>query len=129
MFFKIYAITYILLYFYITFAPSNLRLCGMWEWFDIVFMLIGLAGMASFAFGFRFFIRKFWEYFFYLFTIFELAYMTWLQMPFLERLGCPKDQVLVTDIINVALLIPLCFALFQLPRQWEREPGNIAKRP
>jgi hypothetical protein len=128
MLIKIYTIAYVLLYLYITFTPSNLKLCGIWEWIDIVFMLFGIAGMVSLAFGFRFFIRKFWEYFFYLFTIYELAYMTWLQLPFLERLGCAKDQIVLTDVINVIFLIPLGLSLYQLQKHWERSPYGVEKR-
>lgn len=111
-----YTTLYLLLYLYITFTPDMLRHYGLWEWADIVVMTVALAGMTAYAFRFRIFFKRFWEYYFYLFIIYELIYMTWLQLPLLEKLNL-MDQVAISNAVNVFMMLPVGFALFRLQQR------------
>ncbi len=117
MFFRIYTVFYILLYLFITFDPKMIIHYGIWEITDMVFMATSLVGMAAYSFQFRIINRRFWEYFFFLFIIFEMLYMTWLQLPLLDKLKI-KDHVGISNIINVLLMLPIGYTLFLLPRRW-----------
>ena len=117
--FRFYTIVYLLLYLYVTFTPEMLKHYGIWEWVDIAVMAVALAGMTAFAFAVRLLVKRFWEYFFYLFIIYELLYMTWLQLPLLEKLNL-TDQITVSNAINLFMMLPLAFALHRLQQQWDR---------
>ena len=116
---RIYTVFYILLYFYTTFSPDMLELYGMWEWVDMAVMAVALTGMTAYAFGARILTRRFWEYYFYLFIIYEQIYMAWLQMPLLEKLHL-SEQVLLSNTVNLLMMLPLAFALFRLQQRWDR---------
>jgi hypothetical protein len=118
MFFRIYTVFYILFYSYMTFNPKNVVHYGVWEWVDIVMMIISLCGMAAYTFHVRILIRKFWDYYVYLFIIFELVYMTWLQFPLFEKLGL-TDYIAINNLINILMMLPIVYALFRLPQRWE----------
>ncbi|MBN1576678.1 MAG: hypothetical protein JW913_09015 [Chitinispirillaceae bacterium] len=117
MLFRIYTVFYLLLYLFVTFDPKAIVHYGVWEAIDIVVMLVSLAGMAAYTFQFRIINRRFWEYFFYLFIIFEMVYMTWLQFPLLEKLHL-NDHVAASNLINTVMLLPIVYALFRLQQRW-----------
>ena len=122
MFFRIYTVFYFLLYLYVTFDPKMLIHYGAWEAVDIVVMLTSLAGMAAYSFRFRIISRKFWEYFFYLFIIFEMVYMTWLQLPLLEKLHM-NEHIATGNFFNIIMMLPIVYTLFRLQQRWN-ETGN-----
>ncbi len=129
MIFRIYVIFYILLYGFLAFNPEIIAQYGVWEWIDTGVMIIALGGMASYAFRLKLLSRKFWEYYVYLFVIFELTYMTWLQYPYLEKIDL-KQYISVNNLINVVLMIPIVWALFMLQRRWnELFDGTENKSP
>ena len=128
MFFRIYTIFYLLLYFYITFSPSVLVHYGIWEWVDVLFMVTALAGMIAYAFQTKLLNRKFWEYYFYLFIIFELVYMTWLQMPLIEKLQL-KSYTSINNLINAVMMLPIAVALFRLQQRWDVLFADSSSRP
>jgi len=117
MLLKIFSVYYALFYLVYTFYPSNITFNGRWEWVDMVFMVTALTGMLSYAFGFRILTRRFWDYFFYLFIIYELLYMTWLQRPLLEKLGKVGEEGL-SNAVNIFLMGPLAFSVFRLQQRW-----------
>lgn len=118
MFFRIYTIFYFLLYLYISFNPGVLVHYGVWEWVDIGVMLTALSGMVAYAFQFRLLKRKFWEYYFYLFIIFELVYMTWLQVPLIEKMNLQKYAG-INNVINAIMMLPIGMALYRLQQRWD----------
>ena len=128
MFFRIYTIFYLLLYLYITFSPEVLVHYGIWEWVDVAVMLTGLSGMTAYAFQFRLLMRKFWEYYFYLFIIFELVYMSWLQVPLIKKMELQQYSS-VNNVINAIMMLPIGVALFRLQQRWDllfidtKQPG------
>ena len=118
MFFRIYTIFYLLLYLYITFSPIVLVHYGIWEWIDVIVMVTALTGMIAYAFQAKLLNRKFWEYYFYLFIIFELVYMTWLQVPLIEKLQL-KKYMSINNLINAVMMLPIGVALFRLQQRWD----------
>jgi hypothetical protein len=118
MFFKVYTGFYLLLYLYITFSPKVLIHYGVWEWVDVVVMLTALSGMVAYAFQLRLLSRKFWDYYLYFFIIFELVYMTWLQVPLIQKLEL-QNYAGINNVINAIMMLPIGFALFRLQQQWE----------
>jgi hypothetical protein len=123
MFFRIYTVFYLLLYLFITFDPKIIIHFGAWEVVDIIVMLTSLAGMAAYSFRFRIINRTFWEYFFYLFIIFEMAYMTWLQLPLLEKLHL-NEHVAASNLINAVMMLPIVYTLFRLQQRWTLPPAQ-----
>ena len=92
-------------------------------------MLTSLLGAAAYAFQFRILIRQFWEYFFYVFIIFEMVYMTWLQVPLLEKLNL-VEHVTASNFINAVMMLPITYSLFRLQQRWNRmSPGTGTKPP
>ncbi|MBN1308119.1 MAG: hypothetical protein JXA18_09395, partial [Chitinispirillaceae bacterium] len=65
----------------------------------------------------------FWEYFFYLFIIFEMVYMTWLQLPLLEKLHM-NEHVAASNLINTAMMLPIVYMLFRLQQRWTLPPAQ-----
>jgi hypothetical protein len=125
MLFRIYTVFYILLYLFLTFSPDMLKLYGIWEFVDMAVMFTALAGMVAYGFIIKLLAKKFWEYFFYLFIIYELVYMAWLQLPLLEKLDL-LDRVAMSNLVNLLMMLPVAFALFRLQQQWEERfpPGR-----
>ena len=116
--FRAYTVLYILLYGYVTFAPEMLKLYGTWEMVDIVVMGTALTGMVASTFGIRILAKRFWEYFFYLFIIYEFLYMSWLQLPLLEKLHL-TEQMATSNLVNVFMMLPVGFSLFRLQQRWD----------
>jgi hypothetical protein len=116
--FRVYTAVYILLYLFITFSPEMLKLYGIWEMVDIVVMGTALTGMVASTFGIRILVKRFWEYFFYLFIIYEFLYMSWLQLPLLEKLHL-TDQMAMSNMVNVFMMLPVGFSLFRLQQRWD----------
>lgn len=122
MLLRIYTVFYLLFYLVYTFSPKSIALNGTWEWVDIGFMLTALFGMFSYAFEFRVLQRRFWDYFFYLFVIYELVYMAWLEAPLLAKLDM-SDKAAITNTVNILMMAPVAWALFKLPQRWNN-PGR-----
>lgn len=126
MFLKIYTVFYIAVYLVLVLNPAVIKHYGIWEAIDSAVMATALTGMVAYTFKVRVFIRKFWEYYLYVFVIFELVYMTWLQMPLLEKLGV-RSEATINDLFNVCMMLPLAYALFRLQQRWDalfRETGR-----
>ena len=118
MFIKIYTIFYILLYLIFTFSPEIIQHYGLWEWIDILVMSAALSGMVAYAFRIRILFCKFWEYYFYLFIIFELVYMTWLQLPLIRKLEL-EQFINANNALNAILLLPVGWAIYKLQQKWD----------
>lgn len=116
--FRVYTAVYILLYLFVTFSPEMLKLYGIWEGVDILVMGTALTGMVASTFGIRILVKRFWEYFFYLFIIYEFLYMSWLQLPLLEKLHL-TDQMAMSNLVNVFMMLPVGFSLFRLQQRWD----------
>ncbi len=116
--FRVYTAVYILLYLFVTFSPEMLKLYGIWEMVDIFVMGTALTGMVASTFGIRILEKRFWEYFFYLFIIYEFLYMSWLQLPLLEKLHL-TDQMAMSNMVNVFMMLPVGFSLFRLQQRWD----------
>lgn len=127
MIFRVYSIVYLLLYLYLTANSAYLTTSGVWEWIDIAIMVTAITGMMSYAFFFRVLFRKFWEYFFYIFIIYEFVYMSWLQIPFIMKMGL-MEQRMLTNLINVGLMIPLAWSIHNLQKQWENALFFIGRK-
>jgi hypothetical protein len=116
--FRIYTVLYILFYLHVTFNPETMVHYGFWEMIDIIVSFVSLAGMAAYTFRFRLLSRLFWEYFFYVFIIFEMVYMTWLQLPLLEELQL-SEYAAAGNLFNAFMLVPVVYALFMLQQRWD----------
>jgi len=127
MILRVYSVFYLLFYLVYTFSPKSIALNGMWEWVDVVFMLTALCGMLSYAFEFRVLNRRFWDYFFYLFIIYELSYMAWLQMPLLKKLDL-ADKAGLTNSVNILMMAPVAWALFSLVKRWNAPNRSVADK-
>jgi hypothetical protein len=119
MFFRIYTIAYMLFYLYLSFNQEAVSRYGIWEWVEITVVVTAFAGMASYAFQTRLLTRRFWVYYRYIFIIFELVYMTWLQQPLLEKLEV-EQYATSSNLINVILFAPVVYALVQLEKRWNK---------
>ena len=117
MLFRIYTVFYILLYLSVTFSPKMLKLYGIWEFVDIAVMSVALTGMVAYTFVVKLLVKKFWEYFYYIFILYELVYMTWLQVPLLTKLNL-VDQFAMSNLFNILMMVPVAFALYRLQQRW-----------
>lgn len=118
MLFRVYTIAYMLFYLYLSFNEEMVSHYSIWEWIEIVMVVTAFSGMISYAFQTRLLTRRFWEYCQYVFIIFELVYMTWLQQPLLEKLEL-EQYATSSNLINVILFAPIIYALVQLTKKWD----------
>jgi|GEM_PF-6199828 len=114
---RVYTVFYLLLYLFVTFNPANMALYGVWEFVDIIIMITSIVGMAAYAFEFRVASHRFWEYFFYLYIIFEAVYMSWLQGPLLEKMEM-AEHASQSNMINAVMMAPAVYALYRLRQSW-----------
>ena len=128
MFFRVYTISYFLFYCYFSFNTKFIPHYSILDWVEIVVVTIALIGMIAYAFQTKLLTRTFWGYYRFVFIIFELIYMTWLQQPLLEKLDL-QSYAASNNIMNIILFIPVVYALIQLERKWDilfPEAGKVS---
>ena len=100
MFIRVSSIVYLLFYLYLAFSPEILPHYGIWEWIDVSVILTAITSMFAYSFRIKILNRQFWEYYFYLYIIFELVYMTWLQYPIVKKLNL-ESYVAANNFFNI----------------------------
>lgn len=118
MLFRVYTISYFLFYLYFSFNTKIIPHYSVLDWVEIAVVATALIGMISYAFQMKLLTRAFWGYYRFIFIIFELIYMTWLQQPLLEKLEL-QAYAASNNVMNIILFIPVIYALIQLERKWD----------
>lgn len=118
MFLRIYSIIYLLMYLMMYVNTSIYGFFGWAEWVEFGISMISVVGLLSYAFKIKILFRSFWTWFLYIFIIFELVYMPWLQEPLLEKADMVELGQL-DSLLNAILEFPAAYAIYKLQQKPE----------